>query len=193
MPRIIAGRFRGLKLFTPRGDHTRPTADQVKEAMFSMLQSLPFDLEAARVLDCFAGSGGLALEALSRGAPSATLVEAEHRVLELIERNLALFKPRPQAALIHARWPRAFEALAGQPPFTLFFLDPPYENQSLPLALLTEAAHKGLAAPGAVAVWEQAPATLETWGEAETAPWQLLKTRVKGGQALAFLEYQPNV
>ncbi len=61
MPRIIAGRFRGLKLFSPKGAATRPTADQVKEAVFSMLLSLPFELEGARVLDCFAGGGGLAL------------------------------------------------------------------------------------------------------------------------------------
>lgn len=193
MPRIIAGIFRGLKLLAPHGAATRPTADQVKEALFSMLLSLPFDLEGARVLDCFAGSGALSLEALSRGAAEATLVEADRRALAAIEHNLALLKPRPLCSVICAKWPKAFETIAAKAaaPFDLFFLDPPYEQQRLPLDLLKESVRRGLAAPGAVAVWEQAPATLESWTEEEAAPWRLLKTRVKGGQALAFLENQP--
>jgi 16S rRNA (guanine966-N2)-methyltransferase len=187
MPRVIAGRFRGLKLFAPKGAATRPTADQVKEAVFSMLVSLPFDLEGARVLDCFAGSGGLAIEALSRGAASAALVDSDREALAAIERNLSLLKPRPGASVIRARWPQAFDKFTGQAPFDLFFLDPPYENQNLPLALLKEASQRGLAAPGAVAVWEQAPATLDAWGGEDSHPWHVVKTRAKGGQALAFL------
>lgn len=192
MPRIIAGSFRGLKLSAPKGAATRPTADQVKEAMFSMLHSLPFDLEGARVLDCFAGSGALSLEALSRGAAEATLVDADRQALVAMEHNLALLKPRPRCSVICAKWPMAFEKIAPpSAPFDLFFLDPPYEQHRLPLDLLKESVRRGLAAPGAVAVWEQAPATLDAWNEEDAAPWRLLKTRVKGGQALAFLEYQP--
>ncbi len=196
MVRVIAGRFRGLKLKAPDGLKTRPTRDQVKEALFSMLASLSFDFEGARVLDCFAGSGGLAIEALSRGASFAALVEADPRAMKIVEGNVGLLRAEmernaggPWARLIRAPWPRALDEFRDDEPFTLFFLDPPYQNTALPQTLLREAAMRGLAAPGALAVWEQAPASLETWGEAETLPWRLLKTRVRGGQALAILEY----
>ncbi|UQZ89039.1 16S rRNA (guanine(966)-N(2))-methyltransferase RsmD [Deltaproteobacteria bacterium Smac51] len=188
MPRIIAGRYRGLKLSSPKGRSTRPTADQVKEAVFSMLVSLPFEMEGARVLDFFAGSGALALEALSRGAGAAVMADSDRNALEVIRRNAALLKPQPDISIIRARWPQGFDRLIDAPPFNLFLLDPPYENQSLPLTLLREVSERSLAEPGAVAVWEQAPETLKTWTEELIAPWRVLKTRIWGGQAVAVLK-----
>lgn len=161
----------------------------MKEAIFSMLHSLPFDCEGARVLDCFAGSGSLAIEALSRGAAFAALVDSDRRALEAVGRNLALLKPAVGAAALCARWPQVLGKLAGQPPFSLFFLDPPYEKFPLALSLL-KAFAAGLASPGAVAVWEQSPQTLERWNESDIAPWRVLKTRARGGQALAFLQLE---
>jgi 16S rRNA (guanine966-N2)-methyltransferase len=190
--RIIAGRYKGLKLTTPKGRDTRPTADRVKEALFSMLESLPFDFTGARALDFFAGSGALALEALSRGAASAVLADRDREALTAISRNLEAL-PRdadgPEAQVLKTPWPRGFQQLPPDRPFNLFLLDPPYDQTRLPLSLLAEAARRGLAAPGAVAVWEQAPGTLALWGEEDAAPWRLLKTRVWGGAAVAFLQF----
>ncbi len=186
--RIIAGRFKGLKLAAPRGRETRPTADRVKEALFSMLESLPFDLTGARVLDFFAGSGALALEALSRGAASAVLADRDREALAAVGRNLAaLPEAGIETTVLRTQWPRGFQLLPPDRPFDLFLLDPPYgAPEGLAPALLAEAAARGLAAPGAAAVWEQAPATLALWTEAEAAPWRLVKTRTWGGTAAAF-------
>jgi 16S rRNA (guanine(966)-N(2))-methyltransferase RsmD len=82
--RVIAGEFGGRELVTPRGRATRPTSDRVREALFSILG----DVSGARVLDLFAGSGALAIEALSRGAGEATLVDAASAPIQAIRRNL---------------------------------------------------------------------------------------------------------
>ena len=82
--RVVAGAFKGRTLQAPRGQRTRPTADRVREAVFSMLGSV----DGLRVLDLFAGSGALAIEALSRGAAEAVLVERDPRALAAIQRNL---------------------------------------------------------------------------------------------------------
>ncbi len=82
--RVVAGEFRGRRLRAPRGRRTRPTADRVREALFSMLG----DVAGARVLDLYAGSGALGIEALSRGAASAVFVERDPRAVAAIRRNL---------------------------------------------------------------------------------------------------------
>src|SRR5690349_16037799 len=83
--RIVAGEFRGRRLSAPPGARTRPTADRVREALFSILGAI----EGMRVADVFAGSGALGIEALSRGAAHATFVERDRRAAEVIERNVA--------------------------------------------------------------------------------------------------------
>ena len=191
MPRIISGRFRGLKLVSPPGRNTRPTADLVKEALFSMLTSLPFDYDGVRGLDFFAGSGSLGLEVLSRGAAEMVLADCDPKALEAIRRNVAAAGAEAAAVVMRARWPQSLSALPPACPFDLFLLDPPYDQRELPLKLLCRAAEMGLARPGAVAVWEQAPENLTNWTEAESAPWLILKTRAWGGRAAAFLEYTP--
>ena len=82
--RIITGSARGIALATLEGENTRPTADRTKEALFSMIQ---FDIEGRRVLDLFSGSGQMALEALSRGASSATLVDRSREAISIIRQN----------------------------------------------------------------------------------------------------------
>ncbi len=193
MPRVISGRFKGLRLVSPPGRSTRPTADQVKEAVFSLLVSLPFDFEGARVLDFFAGSGALSLEALSRGAASAVLTDHDPTALAAVRRNLAAADPNPAATVLRVRWPGGFTRLPSAPPFNLFFLDPPYEARDLPRQLLLEVAARNLAAPGALAVWEQDPDTLGSWTEADVRPWTVLKTRAWGRRAAAFLEFPSEV
>lgn len=124
--RIVAGEWRGRRLVAPAGATTRPTADRVREALFSMLG----DLEGAVVLDLFAGSGALGLEALSRGAASATFVDSDARAVAAVRRNLeslgATADVRRRDALAH------LEAAAGAE-FDLVFVDPPY-SCAVPLA-----------------------------------------------------------
>lgn len=123
--RIVAGRLGGRRIAAPPGTDTRPTSDRVREALFSALG--PLDDEPA-VLDLFAGSGALALEALSRGAARAVLVEKDARAAKVIQANLeALEVPRTQAIV---RRRDALAALrdareAGES-YDLVFLDPPY-------------------------------------------------------------------
>ncbi|WP_109474763.1 16S rRNA (guanine(966)-N(2))-methyltransferase RsmD [Ornithinimicrobium cavernae] len=125
MTRIIAGRLGGRRLSTPRGAATRPTSDRVREAVFSRVESL-MDLEGARVLDLYAGSGALGLEAVSRGAGFAVLVESDRRTARLIEANVTELRLRG-AARVHAESvDRVLERGPGGQPFDLALLDPPY-------------------------------------------------------------------
>ena len=121
--RVVAGRLGGRALVAPRGDTTRPTSDRVREALFSILVSVA----DARVLDLFAGSGALAIEALSRGALRATLVDSSPAAVTAIRRNLAALQldadVRRESAL--AFLGRA-QAAARQ--YDLIFLDPPYRH-----------------------------------------------------------------
>lgn len=132
MTRIIAGTHGGRRLAVPSGTGTRPTADRAREAMFSSLQSF-LDLEGARVLDLYAGSGALGLEAVSRGAAEATLVEDDPRAVAVLQRNVT---DLGLAARVVDADVAAF--LRGQPsPYDVVLLDPPYELDVDPvLALL---------------------------------------------------------
>lgn len=123
--RVIGGSRRGARLLAPRGASTRPTSDRVREALFSILG----DVGGVRVLDLFAGSGALAIEALSRGAASATLVDSSPAAVRVIERNLRALgltadvrRTRALDYLRAARW------AARQ--YDLVFLDPPYRQTS---------------------------------------------------------------
>jgi 16S rRNA (guanine966-N2)-methyltransferase len=118
--RVVAGEFRGRRLAAPRGMRTRPTADRVREALFSMLG----DVTGARVLDLYAGSGALGIEALSRGGESAVFVEREPRAAAVIERNLAsLGLDQPVLRQDALRFLARTEGM-----FDLVFIDPPYDS-----------------------------------------------------------------
>jgi 16S rRNA (guanine966-N2)-methyltransferase len=120
--RVVAGRYGGRRLSAPRGTRTRPTADRVREALFSMLG----DVDGARVLDLYAGSGALGIEALSRGAGSAVFVERDPRAAAAIERNLAAVGVEATVARQDAL--RFLGRAEGQ--FDLVFCDPPYDSAS---------------------------------------------------------------
>lgn len=152
-----------------------------------MLESLPFEFQGAKVLDFFAGSGALAFEALSRGANSAVLADRDRASAEAVRQNLEALSLQERAVFIRANWPRGLAAVSSRGPFDLIFLDPPYENLSLPLKLLKDCSTLGLAAEGAVAVWEQDPKSLAAWGQADVLPWTIVKTRSWGRQAATFL------
>jgi 16S rRNA (guanine966-N2)-methyltransferase len=128
--RVVAGEFRGRRLAAPRGARTRPTADRVREALFSMLG----DVSGARVLDLYAGSGALGIEALSRGAGSAVFVEQNARAAAVIERNLASLGLEQKVVRDDAM--RFLARAEGT--FDLVFCDPPYDSASRMAGPLTE-------------------------------------------------------
>ena len=121
--RIIAGSARGRKLFSPEGMDVRPTTDKVKESLFNIIQ---FEIPGARVLDLFAGTGQLGLEALSRGAAEAVFVDSSGKSLAVVKKNAALCGFSDRARFVSGD---AFAFLArGEGPFDLVLLDPPYHK-----------------------------------------------------------------
>ena len=123
--RIISGEARGRKLFAPPGEDTRPTADRIRESLYNILGSRVWDAE---VLDLFGGTGAMALEALSRGAKHAVIVDVSRTAVQTIERNAGLvLKDRLQerARIMKADYRSAIGSLGGMR-FDLVFLDPPY-------------------------------------------------------------------
>lgn len=151
--RIIAGAFGGRRLVTPRGLATRPTADRVKEAIFNILG--PPETEGAappfRVLDLYAGSGALGLEAISRGADEAVLVEADRAAIQAATRNVAALGLEARVRIVQGDAAVVLRRLTG--PFSWVFLDPPYGMGAIErmLRLLGDGA---LLAPGAAVLAE---------------------------------------
>lgn len=121
--RIITGCARGTKLETLDGLDTRPTIERVKEAVFSMIQ---FELEEARVLDLFGGSGQLGLEALSRGAKCATFVDANPAAVNIIKANAKKTKLFEKCVVLGTDYKAYIRGNSGKVQFDVIFLDPPY-------------------------------------------------------------------
>lgn len=128
--RVITGSARGAKLQTLDGIATRPTSDRVKEAIFNIIQ---FDIEGRRVLDLFAGSGQLAIEALSRGAAYAALVDQSAEAVKVIKGNLKKAKFDQKASVYQSDYLRFLATTREQ--FDIIFLDPPYAEKFLENAL----------------------------------------------------------
>ena len=128
--RIITGRARGVSLYTLAGDNTRPTSERAKEAVFSMLQ---FEIEGRRVLDLFAGSGQMGLEAVSRGAAFAVLVDRSKEAVGVIEKNVAKTKLQENCRVISSD---SLDYLKKQKDlFDMVWLDPPYDSGLLKASL----------------------------------------------------------
>lgn len=160
--RIVGGRLRGLRLAeVGAGDpaaHLRPTTDRVREAMFNLIEnSLGIDLDGARVLDLFAGTGALGLEALSRGAARVAFVDDGAAARALLRENVE--KARAMGA--SDIWRRDATNLGPNrgPGYDAVFLDPPY-GRGLGEAALVSAIAGGWLAPGALIVWEEGTAPL---------------------------------
>ena len=120
--RIITGKAKGIVLKTPKGDNTRPTAERVKEAVFSMLQ---FDIEGRCVLDLFAGSGQMGLEALSRGAASATFVDKSKEAVNLIKENLEKTHLKESGIVFQCDYLEFIRRNTGKS-YDIIIIDPPY-------------------------------------------------------------------
>ena len=164
--RIVAGSLRGRVLKAPSGTATRPTSDRVREAVFSRIESLaPEALGGTQVLDAFAGSGALGIEALSRGAAGATFVERDHAALAVLRSNLTALGVERAAHVLPADVGRA--AASGRlpgAPFSLLFVDPPYRiDKSEVRALIDACALQGALTDGALVIWEHATGDVIEW------------------------------
>lgn len=141
--RIIAGDYRGRTIVAPKGSGTRPTTDRVRESLMSSLASLRGGFEGATVLDAFAGSGALGLEAISRGASSALFVERDRAALQALEANVSKLALGRDRALV-----RRSDVMKNPPvrfprPFDLVFLDPPYAFEAVDVLAMLEAVDGG--------------------------------------------------
>ena len=125
--RIIAGQYRGSKLVSPDDGRIRPTSDRVRESLFSILGNV----HGKRVLDLFAGTGALGIEALSRGATHATFVDTSNDALTIIRKNLE--RVDEDVRVVASKVPKVFGQLDGT--YDLVFLDPPYETDLIVAAL----------------------------------------------------------
>ena len=148
--RIITGTAKGKKIETLEGEATRPTSERIKEAVFSSIQ---FDIENRRVLDLFAGSGQLGLEALSRGAASVSFVDSEREAMEIVKRNARTTGFFDKCRYIVSDWRNFIRKSSGKDRYDLVFVDPPYSMECCKdaLARLCEAS---LLEGGAIVVLE---------------------------------------
>jgi 16S rRNA (guanine966-N2)-methyltransferase len=181
--RIVGGRFRGTALATPSGHEIRPTSDRVRESLFNILLHgiEGFEIEGARVLDLFAGTGALGLEALSRGASYAHFVEDEVEARGLIRRNVETVGATG-VTKIYRRDATRLGEVGTLRPFNLIFADPPY-GRGLAEQALASASGGGWLAPGAVVVVEER-------ASAAFAPpenFTLVDRRAYGDTAIHFL------
>ena len=121
--RIISGQFRGRKLKTLEGMNTRPTADRVKESLFNILNSKVYD---SKILDLFAGSGALGLEALSRGAVSCLFVDSSKEAINIVKENIKLCKIEEKAKVVNKDYLEVLKSTNEK--FDIIFVDPPYSK-----------------------------------------------------------------
>lgn len=183
--RIIAGKFRGTALASvgkgDQGAHLRPTTDRVRESLFNVLLGGKFGdpISDARVLDLFAGTGALGLEALSRGAATVTFVDDGRKSLSLIRENIRITRSKPETSII-ARDATRLPANTGAA-HDLIFLDPPY-GKGLGEKALSAALAGGWVASGALVVWEESAPQLAPEGFAP------LDHRKYGDTHVTFLE-----
>lgn len=176
--RVISGRARGRRLSVPPAG-TRPTSDRVREALFSSLDSDVGDWSRVSFLDLCAGSGAVGLEALSRGAAAATLVEQDRRCLEILRRNAAAVDERAEIIAADARtW------LPGDRRFDVVYIDPPYAVPDADVhAMLENLATASSVSGEALVVIERSSRSGDPWPD---SGWQHLRRRDYGETVLWY-------
>ena len=182
--RVVGGTARGRRLLTPGDRSIRPTADRVKEALFNILAGHLGSFDGLRVLDLFAGTGNLGIEALSRGAASALFVDSGRESLQLVRRNLELVGFTSRSRVMARDVLIGIKQIdTGDEQFELVFLDPPYARGIAEQAL-TALAHSRLLADDAVVVAETS--ARETLDE-RFGPLRCYDRRVYGDTAVSFM------
>lgn len=182
--RIVAGELRGRAIRTPEGQDVRPTSDRARQAIFNILEHAPWSdgLEGQRVIDVFAGSGALGLEALSRGATKCLFVDLSETSLAAVRANVAAFGLEERSHLTRQDASRLGARDAHRPLFDIAFLDPPY-GKALAQPVLAALRDGGWLKPEAIVVLERGS------GEAaiETPGYALLDQRRYGAAQVLFL------
>ena len=152
--RVISGNQRGRKLLTVKGMSTRPTADRMRESLFNILSNRVI---GSHILDLFAGTGALGIEALSRGATSAVFIDKEKAALSIIERNLEICGLREQSRVLKWNIAINLKCLEGRiPKFDMVFMDPPYDHGFVQKAL-ANLYQSNSVANGSIIVVEHSP------------------------------------
>jgi 16S rRNA (guanine966-N2)-methyltransferase len=183
--RVIAGEARGRRLAAPDSDRVRPTADRVKEALFSILTSRLGTLHGCRVLDLFAGTGNLGIEALSRGARQAVFIDSHPESLRFVRQNLATTGLAERATVLAADVLKGIARLGtANERFDLVFLDPPYGEAQLLQQTLTALADAALLAPGGLVAAETAKNAAPVVGDQRL---QLVDSRTYGTTTLLLV------
>ena len=158
MLRIITGKAKGKRIETLEGEATRPTSERIKEAVFSSIQ---FDIENRRVLDLFAGSGQLGLEALSRGASSASFVDSEREAMDIVKKNAKATGFFDECRYMVSDWRNYIRKASGKDKYDLVFIDPPYSMECCADALARLSSAE-LLAVGAIVVLESGTEQIDT-------------------------------
>lgn len=174
--RIIAGTNKGRTLKAPKWDGLRPTSDKLRGTLFNILQTR---IEGSRVLDVFAGTGAIALEALSRGAVAATCIESDRRAAALIAENAALCRETNRCAIIRDVASRALVKTISGGPFDIIVLDPPYDYADLESTVDAAGTQR---AEGGIVVLEHATRVTPP----QPAGLTLMRTVTSGDSALTF-------
>jgi len=175
--RIISGTARGRLIEAPQGRNTRPTLDKVKEALFGSIQ---FDIPDSRVLDLFAGSGNLGLEALSRGARQAVFNDCSAECVRIIKNNAEKLGFLDRAVVMQRDYAACLAFFAGKEPFDFIFIDPPYHSDLARPAVEQIFAQGLLAKGGRIVIERQAR-------DGSEYPGRLLSVRKYGDTELVFL------
>lgn len=184
--RIIAGQFRGRRLLPPEGDTTRPITDRVKQSLFDILTPL---IDGATVYDCFAGTGSMGLECLSRAASFATFFEGDRSALKRLEKNIATLDLGDRSRVIQGDLFRWFEARADADRMAgadLIFLDPPYRflrERPDDLRRLANRFAEAHLTPGGTVIFRH-----DAGDQLELPPLTRTDVRTYGGMTLEFLQ-----
>lgn len=188
MMRIITGSAKGKKLLTLEGEATRPTSERIKGAIFSSIQ---FEIENRRVLDLFAGSGQMGLEALSRGAERVTFIDSSREAMEIVKKNAENTGFFQRSHFLVSDYRNYIRKASGKEQFDLVFIDPPYALRCCvdAAAALREAR---LIIPGALVVLESGEEEIDTT-DPRLADFELIKSEHYGKKtAVDILLYRPS-
>ena len=187
MMRIITGKAKGKKLSTLEGNDTRPTSERIKGAIFSSIQ---FDLENRRVLDLFAGSGQMGLEALSRGAAKATFIDSSREAMEIVKKNAKDTGFFDNSHFLVSDYRNYIRKASGKEAFDLVFIDPPYAMKCCKEAALL-LAKSGLLLPGAIVCLESGEEIIEP-DTTDLADFEVIKNTSYGKKSsVMILLYRP--
>lgn len=187
MLRIITGSLKGKKLYSLEGEATRPTSDRIKGAMFSSIQ---FDIENRKVLDLFAGTGQLGLEALSRGASSVSFVDMEREAIDIVKKNTTLCGVFDKCRYSVADWRNYIRKASGRDRFDLVFIDPPYAMKCC-IEAVKRLCEGELLLPGAILVLESGEEEIDLCGE-QFSRFELIKSTSYGKKtAVNILLFRP--